>query len=459
MGLVNYSPSVYGDLLVRLFAQFDAADICYCVLRSFEELPRRVDGDIDILVRLEDLPLAETVIKSLTGDSCLRRERDGHLLFDVISGDETKCAVRENRPAEKVVLDIQVRLQWMGMDYMDAAAVLASRERYGEIFVAGLKHQAAGIVCHVILDKGYIKSGYKKIILEAQFRYGNATLTPLIPFLGNSTVSRLCSALLARDDEQILRTRMSLIRALLLGKRRSIPSCISFLRKRYVRMARAVLFPPGVLVATAGPDGSGKSTLIERAGLVLSNMFQPVEERYMGWNQFVLPTKPLLRVAQKTLARGALKKVATDSSDSQVSSSSWTYNFSVLHYFVDLWARYLIQIRPILSRGGLVLCDRYFYDVLVRDVWICKSRRVRSLLLALTPRPTVTTLLTGDPGMIAARKREISPSETARQLAKFASHKQSFQGVLELDATGPLETNTIDVVEAVLRSRAREDIT
>ena len=53
------------------------------------------------------------------------------------------------------------------------------------------------------------------------------------------------------------------------------------------------------------------------------------------------------------------------------------------------------------------MCDRYFFDVLAQEVLLCENRWLRTLLLAFTPNPTATALLSGDPEVIAARKREI----------------------------------------------------
>ena len=452
--------SPYANLLVRLFAELDTQSVRYCVLRNFEGLPERTDGDVDILVGPEGLPLVEAILSSLLLGLTLawRRERDGHVQFMVVSDDEVRHAVRQNRPAEVMALDFQSCLQWKGMRYMDAEDVLSSRERHGGFYVAAREHRAAHLACHIILDKNFVKSAYGQIVSGALTRDGEAALSPLIPFLGKSTVVGLRSAFAAGDDAEILGTRRRLILSLLL-RRRSIRDYLSFLGQKYTRMTRAILFPPGVLVATAGPDGSGKSTVSGRVAVVLSDAFTPVVEQYMGWKQFVLPTKRLLRVVERAIRRRSAREDTSGASNPLTSVPSWTYNFSVLHYFADLWARYLFQIRPAQSRGGLVLCDRYFYDILVRRVWVCENRWTRSLLLALAPRPTVTLLLTGDPDVIAARKGEVSPDEAARQLGQFSTLRKRLGGVLSLDAQDSLDDNAVSAVEAVLRDGARDAAT
>ena len=454
--LQGCNTSSYGGLIAELFREFDEQSMRYCVLRNFDGLPERAGGDIDILARAEDFPLVESILSSLMIDFTLawRRERDGHVQFMVVSRAEVRQAVLERRPAEGVALDFQFRLQWMGMPYMDAEDVLSSRERHGGFYVAAPEHRAAHLACHIILDKNFVKSEYKQAISDVLTHDDQAAFDPLIPFLGSSTVMSLRSAFAAGDDAEILGTRRRLILSLL-RRRRSIRGYLSFLGQKYARRARAILFPPGVVVATAGPDGSGKSTVSGRVAVVLSDAFTPVVEQYMGWKQFVLPTKRLLRVVERAIRRRGAREDGRGASGPLTSVPSWTYNFSVLHYFADLWARYLFQIRPAQSRGGLVLCDRYFYDILVRRVWVCENKWTRSLLLALAPRPTVTLLLTGDPDVIAARKGENTADETARQLKEFAALRNLRSGVVVLDNESSLDDNVISAVEGVLRRGIR----
>ncbi len=106
-----------------------------------------------------------------------------------------------------------------------------------------------------------------------------------------------------------------------------------------------------------------------------------------------------------------------------------------------------------------MLCDRYFYDILVRRVWVCENRWTRSLLLSLAPRPTVTLLLTGDPDVIAARKGEVSPDEAAREVGQLATLRKRPGAVLSLDAQNSLDDNAFLAVEGVLGRSTRGVVT
>ncbi len=56
----------------------------------------------------EEIPSVEAILSSLPTGFTLawRRERDGHVQFMVVSIDEVKRAIRENRPAAAVMLPV-----------------------------------------------------------------------------------------------------------------------------------------------------------------------------------------------------------------------------------------------------------------------------------------------------------------------------------------------------------------
>jgi thymidylate kinase len=434
-------------LLNRLFAKLDALQFHYCILRNFERLPDQIDGDIDILVRQADLPKVEAILLSIMDGFLLIRRivRNRHLQFYIVSEDEVALATQKNCPFQKIQLDFVTENQWHGIPYLDTEEVLSAKERYGNFYVATLEHRAVHLLCHAILDKNSLKSEYEEVILEAVAKQDKAWLESLCPFVGVSLVQRLYSALSMGDASRLLELRSVLMARLLFRTHRSVLAYMSFQLEKYARIGKAVLFPPGILIATAGPDGAGKSTLLGRVRTVFSGGYEFVEDQYMGWKEFILPTKRLLALVQKAMSSEKDAPHLDNEDSAPEANLPWTHNFSILHYFLDLWARYLFRIRPVLARGGLVLCDRYFYDMFLQEAWVCRNVLSRSLLLSLTPKPTVTVTLAGDPEAIAARKRENSSAETARQLVALAMLKESRDDIVELSAFDAPGDNVLSV--------------
>ncbi len=108
---------------------------------------------------------------------------------------------------------------------------------------------------------------------------------------------------------------------------------------------------------------------------------------------------------------------------------------------------YWLSVRPQLSRGRLVLFDRYLLDALA------DPRRYRyggpaillRLLWRLVPKPSAVVLLEAPVDVLMARKQEVGLEEMARQHEAYRRLISKEQRGLIVDASGTAE----EVLEAV----------
>ena len=109
-------------------------------------------------------------------------------------------------------------------------------------------------------------------------------------------------------------------------------------------------------------------------------------------------------------------------------------------YLADMFLRYLLRILPALRKPGVVLTDRYAYDLMMDP---SATALPGFVLKYLYPRPDVCIYLHNSAGVLQTRKSEQSLSELNRQLDAFEKIKRPF-GLL------PVETHDLsDTVAAV----------
>ena len=176
------------------------------------------------------------------------------------------------------------------------------------------------------------------------------------------------------------------------------------------RLARRALRPSGLHIALLGPDGAGKSTLIENLRATLGPCFgqqRLFKFRPDMFGQIDLVTNPTPHVREP-------RSVAV----------SWV---KILYYFADWWLGWIARIAPVTHRGGLVVLDRNFDDLLVdqRRYLVQGIARLAGVLRRFLPRADATFVLEADPNVIHARKPELPVEMLGRQRTAYRELAQT----------------------------------
>jgi thymidylate kinase len=163
-----------------------------------------------------------------------------------------------------------------------------------------------------------------------------------------------------------------------------------------------------VFVVFLGPDGAGKSTTTDMLKNMLTDPSSvvPVHRVYLGSGTPLLPTRKLSRKIHKSRRRDR---------EGQLRDVRPRRLRGALHVMADEIVRYWLEVRPRLSPNGIVVADRYAYDVLRINNPVVRSRWFRRIATTIIPTPDITFFLEGDPNVIAERKKELTVAETIRQ--------------------------------------------
>lgn len=190
----------------------------------------------------------------------------------------------------------------------------------------------------------------------------------------------------------------------------------------------------GVLLALVGPDGCGKTTT---TGLLLEKLREAGIDgstAYLGpWGKILLPSTRLLYrlglvpevipwmsfLSHRIRGSGSgenenpevpgaehsLAKIVWKAFKAQVRGGIY-YPF----LYLELMARYWKFVRPGLRRGGVVIAERYAFDLrYIHDtVEVENYPKLRKWVCDCFPSPDLTILLDNDPEKIHARKPQLS---------------------------------------------------
>lgn len=173
-----------------------------------------------------------------------------------------------------------------------------------------------------------------------------------------------------------------------------------------VRLAKRVYHPTGIAIGFLGPDGSGKSTVIE----LLNKRILP----FRRTDYFHL--KPILQDVNK------VNQVVTNPHGSTPYSKVTSFGkllFFIYQYNLG-WIRNVTRLK---IKSSLIIFDRYFDDMLVdykryrygASITIAKKCRY------LIPRPALYFVLTAESEIILNRKQEVAPDELKRQIEGYRS--------------------------------------
>lgn len=195
--------------------------------------------------------------------------------------------------------------------------------------------------------------------------------------------------------------------------------------------------PRGLWIAFFGPDGVGKSAVIEQVKDQLAPAFSFVTQFHF---------RPMF--LRKNLSRAPV----TDP-HAQIPRTLIVSVGKLIYWLLDCWYGHLLATRFARHHRGLVISDRYYPDVMVdprRYRLPASTFRFAKWLASLAPRPDLCILLDARAEVVQRRKREVSLGESQRQRFAYLAMFQFLRDKLLVNADAPVTEVAQGVSHAVL---------
>ncbi len=181
----------------------------------------------------------------------------------------------------------------------------------------------------------------------------------------------------------------------------------------------------GLWVAFFGPDGVGKSTVIEQLQQQLRPAFDEIGKFHF----------------RPGFGRRALDRIAVTDPHANLPRSALISLGKLLYWLLDCWIGYVLTVFPQRHRCGLVIYDRYYPDILVDPVRYRlppRTARIAKGLAKLAPRPDLCVLLDAPAEVVYARKSELPLAELRRQRVTYLKMFEGMPSKLLVNANLPI---------------------
>jgi thymidylate kinase len=401
----------------------------YCVLSGYDHLPDSFDTDIDFMVNGDDFERMPQIIQRV---ACKTNTKLFHTVGHELSARSYSLGFQAGERLIIVQPDATADYRHFGLLWLRADEVLAARRRHASgIWIPAARHEFAYYLIKRMnkrdiearhglkLHRLYLEdpAGCDKMI--ARFWKGE----------DQTSLSRMASTndwIKTRGDLESIRTEM------IRNSEETPAKRIASIPGHVIHHLLRLLIPTGGWIAIIGPDGAGKSAVID----AICEQFRFAFHRV---NRFHLRPKSLRR-------ESGAQRVVTDP-HGKPPRGIFLSVLKVLFLMADYWLGYALRIAPAMRRSQLIVFDRYVYDLLVDSKRVRYGGPVWLLRLAarLVPHPNMVILLDAPPEVLWARKREVPFDEVVRQRGEYCKQARMLSFAKVVNAAQPFADVIRDV--------------
>ena len=365
----------------------DLEPVQYCLLRNYEFLldEKMKPESLDASVAQNDIGLFAEILKKKGFNERKRQFSKKHRAFFRV----------EN--GKKLSFDVQVGgVYWNDLRYMDES-IFERRVKKGFFYTLSDEDTCVMLIAHSILGKRRFKEKYQWIINELLRKVDDSLIEENIANIFSPSIARNVLKNVRNDSFDSIRIYPIVAYFLLKNSLKLFGFAALFLR--WIKWKRFIGVAP--LISIVGPDGAGKTSLVEHLKDYLMTSGRNVLVIYTGRGRgHVLPIS----------RAGYLYKKREQKSNKRM---KFLYVLALPVFAFDLLLRYTFLIFPNRLRKKIVITDRYASDILLMKNVPLWSKNFFALFF---PKPTISILLYNDAAVLHERRKEESIEELQRQL-------------------------------------------
>lgn len=383
-------------MIFKLFSYFKNNDYNFCIINGYKDIIDQIDteSDIDILLKQEEFKNIEEILEVFCIKENLKIVQVLHhdlwakniFLFNPLNGEYLNLDLYGELSRKEIIFFNEEDI-FNSLDMYENIPILSSEKEFINYLIKKLDKDD-------LTEENFVHLRY--LFLKSEMKCKNA----LIEFF--PTKYNLLVEVFQNDnfkDMQKYRNEVILnfYRSIKKSKKRKILNIF--------RTIKRILNPTGLTISFLGPDGSGKSTIIDTI----------LEKRLPFRRDDYFHLKPVIA-----------KKVSL--SDEMVTDPHKYAPYSPLKSYIKLlyfiyqynfgWIKNILKLK---IKSSLVIFDRYFDDMLVdyKRYRYGGSLKIAKFIRYFISKPDLYFILIADPDVIYKRKQEVPFEELERQVKKY----------------------------------------
>lgn len=416
------------DFLKQLFELLNEQH-SYAVLRNHDGLPEYCSSrDIDILILRKDLRKIKQILSQLAKANDCRE-------FYHFQDHQFYTAVFFDSEMESVQLDFQYNFAWMGLDLLDEKMVLDKRIFNGKVY-------------HLPPQLVFLPKYLYCRILGAKYPEKYSDVRTLALEVGAEEIGNILKKLsFGKSLEEWDRIgkfslRIRVFAATILQR----PHCVlGRMTEFIIRYIWDLFFRRGPIISFTGPDGCGKTTVIEI-----------VRERLAVNTPVLFHFRPTLlpNLGEAAHKAKVIKEVDRNFDKPHRAKRKGVLNslIRLSYYSTDYIIGYFVKILPIRQRKHIVFFDRYFTDVIVDSERssIFLNFKFIAFLRHFIPGCKYNFLFYVKPETIRSRKQELEIEDMERIYSRL-DYLSSKRGYYKIDNNGTPEEAVRQILDILLK--------
>lgn len=389
----------------------------YAVLRNYEYLPEESGRDIDLIIEQKDfnkiMPTFIRIIKQFEYKIIISDKRQ-FMHFIAIGKIE-------NNSIDIISFDFIFHLHVKGIKLFETNKILKEREFNGKIYHVRKDIEFLSKYIYNKVFNAQFPSKYNKLKNEAISKYSNEINETITSLFGPNIVS-------IEDVEQ---NKSYILQKYFIQncKKKNLLGYYSDNICYYITQLHRLIKPNGISIAFTGPDGVGKTTVINK----IIDYITPVTSTTLFHHRPSLFGN-LSNVAHQA---GLKKEVDDDYTNPHRGKRNNIISSLVrlLYYSLDYILGFQAKVRKSLSCGEVVIFDRYYSDIIVdakRSSIFLSHKFLYWFGNLFIPSLNYNILLTARSETILARKRELD-KEGIRSINKkidYLADKKGYKKIL-----------------------------